>query len=118
MTAEGTSVTQADKVTEELEPTGVIQLLEVDQEQPSEQLCEHANRQQDGFARGEPLACRCSLALGAVPIPAAVVGDAMVAAVLATFDVAAECGGTASLDRRHHLELGQAHVPGLRRSPG
>ena len=49
---------------------------------------------------------------------AAVVGDAMVAAVLATFDVAAECGGTASLDRRHHLELGQAHVPGLRRSPG
>ena len=54
MTAEGMSVTQADKVTEELEPTGVIQLLEVDQEQPSEQLCEHANRQQEPGARRDP----------------------------------------------------------------
>jgi hypothetical protein len=41
-----------------------------------------------------------------------------VAAVLAAFDMAAECGRTASLDRRHHLELGQAHVPGMCRTPG
>ena len=49
---------------------------------------------------------------------AAVVGDAAMAAVLAAFDMAAECGRPASLDRRHHLELGQAHVPGMRCAPG
>jgi len=48
----------------------------------------------------------------------AVIGDAAVATVLAALDVAAECGRTTSLDRRHHLELGQAHVPGMRRTPG
>jgi len=79
---------------------------------------EVADWQQVGFARGEPLACRCPLALRAVPVAAAVIGDAAVAAVLAAFDMAAECGRPASLDRRHHLELGQAHVPGMRRTPG
>jgi len=49
---------------------------------------------------------------------AAVVGDASVAAVLATFDMAAECGRTTSLDRRHHLELGQAHVADVCCTPG
>ena len=49
---------------------------------------------------------------------AAVVGDAAVAAVFAALDVAAECGRTASLDRRHHLELGQTHVTGMCHTPG
>jgi hypothetical protein len=44
---------------------------------------EVADRQQVGLACGEPFACRCALALWAVPVPAAVVGDAAVAAVLA-----------------------------------
>ena len=214
MTEEGTSLTQADVVAEELEPTCGMQLLQVVEEQPPEQLCEHANRQQEpsarrdpalsverdtaaghdhvdvrvvrhgrapgvedggdtdartemtrvggdgehglgghpeqqiidhrlvvegdvgdlgghceddveiadrqqvGLACGEPLACCRPLALGAVPIPAAVVGDAAVAAVLAAFDMAAERGRAAGLDRRHHLELGQAHVAGMRRAPG
>ena len=48
---------------------------------------------------------------------AAVVGDAAMAAVLAAFDMAAECGGAAALDRRHHLELGQADMAGIRRTP-
>jgi hypothetical protein len=39
------------------------------------------------------------------------------AAVLAAFDMAAECGGAAALDRRHHLELGQADMAGIRRTP-
>jgi hypothetical protein len=45
---------------------------------------------------------------------AAVVGNAAVAAVLATFNMAAEHGRAASLDRRHHRELGQAHVASTR----
>jgi hypothetical protein len=53
-----------------------------------------------------------------MPIPATVGGDAAVAAVLAAFDMAAERGRTAGLDRRHHLELGQAHVASIRRTPG
>jgi hypothetical protein len=78
---------------------------------------EITDRQQVGLACGEPLACRCPLALGAMAVPAAVVGDAPLAAVLAAFDVAAERSGAASLDRRHHLELGQADMAGMCRAP-
>ena len=35
------------------------------------------------------------------------------AAVLAGLDVTAQRGGTAVLDRRHDLELGEAQVPGM-----
>jgi hypothetical protein len=58
------------------------------------------------------------LALRAVAVAAAVVGDAAVAAVLAPLDVTAECGSTAGLDGRHDLELAEADVPGMGRSPG
>ncbi len=37
---------------------------------------------------------------------------------LAALDVAAERRGAAGLDRRHDLELGQAHVAGVGRPPG
>ena len=73
---------------------------------------EVADWQQVGLACGEPLACRCPLALRAVPIAAAVVGDAAVAAVFAALDVAAECGRTASLDRR--AEGGERTAPARR----
>ena len=79
---------------------------------------EVADRQQVGLAGREPLACRCPLALGAVPVPAAVIGDADMAAVLAAFDMATNGGGAAGLDRRHHLDLAQAHMAGMRRAPG
>jgi hypothetical protein len=39
LVTKGGSVTQADAATEELDPTCVMQLLQVDQEQPSKQLC-------------------------------------------------------------------------------
>src|SRR5262249_12372369 len=46
-------------------------------------------------------------------IAARVVRDAAVAAILAALDMAAERGRAALLDRRHDLELGQAHMPGI-----
>ena len=45
-----------------------------------------------------------------MPVPAGIVGNAPLSAILAGLDVAAQCSGAAVLDRRHHLELGQAEV--------
>src|SRR5215469_11571508 len=54
---EGMSVAQPNLVTEELEAVRCMQLLEVLQEPPPEQLGEHANRQQgSGAGRDPPLA--------------------------------------------------------------
>ena len=78
---------------------------------------EVADRQQIGLTGSEPLACCGTLALGAVPIATAIVGDAAVAAVLTTLEMAAEGSGPAGLDSRHHLELGQAHVACVSRAP-
>jgi len=78
---------------------------------------EITDRQQVSLTCGKPFACRCPLTLGTMPIPAAVVRDATVAAVLAALDMPAEGGGAAILDRRHYLELGQAHVAGIHRTP-
>jgi hypothetical protein len=74
---------------------------------------EVSDRQQVGLALGEPGARGGPLALGAVPVAAAVVGDALVAAVRAGLDMTAQGCGAASRDRRHDLELLQAQVPGL-----
>ena len=38
-------------------------------------------------------------------------------AVLAALDMSAERGGAAGLDRRHHLQLGEAHVTGVGLAP-
>lgn len=40
------------------------------------------------------------------------------AAVVTAFDVAAQGGGAAMLDRRHDLELGKAQMPGTARLEG
>jgi hypothetical protein len=45
------------------------------------------------------------------------VGDAAVAAILAALDLAAERGRAALLDRRHDLELTQAHMSGIGPAP-
>ena len=58
-----------------------------------EEDVEVADRQKIVLARGKPVPCRRALALGAMPVAAAVIGDAAVAAVLARLDVAAEGGG-------------------------
>ena len=74
---------------------------------------EVSDRQQVGLALGQPGARGGALALGAVPVAAAVVGDAPVAAVLAGLDMTAQGRRAAMLDRRHDLELMQAQVPGM-----
>ena len=74
---------------------------------------EVADRQQVGLARRQPVARGGALALGAVPVAAGVVGDPPVPAVLAGLDVTAQRCGAAVLDRRHHLELDEAQVPGM-----
>jgi hypothetical protein len=48
-----------------------------------------------------------------VPVAATVVGNALMPAVLAGIDVAAKRSRAAVLDRRHHLELGQAEMTRL-----
>jgi hypothetical protein len=55
-----------------------------------EDQVEVADRQQIGLAGGEPVLCRCPLTLGAMAVAARVVGDPVVAAVLAALDMAAE----------------------------
>ena len=55
------------------------------------------NRQKLRLAFGQPLSRRRGLALRAVPIPAGIVGDAFVRAVLAALDVSAERGSPAGL---------------------
>jgi hypothetical protein len=62
---------------------------------------------------GQPGARRGAQALGAVPVAAAVVGNALVPAVLTGIDVAAKGRRAAGLDRRHDLELDQAQVTDL-----
>ena len=75
------------------------------------------NRQKLRLAVFEPLPRRRRLTLGAMPVAAGIVGDAFVRAVLAALDVSAERGGATGLDRRHHLQLGEAHVTGVGLAP-
>ena len=75
------------------------------------------NRQELRLAVFEPLPRRRALALRAVAVAAGVVGDAFVRAVLAALDVSAERGGATGLDRRHDLQLGEAHVTGVGLAP-
>src|SRR6266446_3976175 len=57
-------------------------------------------------------------ALGAMAVAARVVSDPAVAATLAALDMSAEGGRAAVLDGRHHLELAEAHMPGIDLAPG
>ena len=52
-----------------------------------------------------------------MPIAAAVVGDRRVRAVLTARDMAAERRRAAALDRRHHLQLAEAHMAGIGFTP-
>ena len=54
MTQEGAAVGQVRHRSEEGEPTGVVQRDQPGQEQPAEQLAEHADREEEGRARRYP----------------------------------------------------------------
>ncbi len=74
-------------------------------------------RQKLRLALGQPFPCRCGLALRAVPVAAGVIGDDGVSTVLAALDMATERRRAAALDRRHHLQLVEADVTGIGRTP-
>src|SRR5215472_1819573 len=88
---------------------------------------EIADRQQIGLARCQPIRRRRALTLWAMAVAARVVSDPAVAAILAALDMAPtgqarglkahERGRAALLDCRHHLQLTQAHVPGIGAAP-
>jgi hypothetical protein len=75
------------------------------------------DRQEFRLALGEPLPRRRALALRAVAVAAGIVGDARVRAVLAALEVSAELGGSTGLDRRHDLQLAEAHMAGIGLAP-
>jgi hypothetical protein len=73
--------------------------------------------QQLGLALLHPCARRGTLALRAMPIAAAVVGNDRVLAVLTARNVAAEGRRAAALDRAHDLQCAEAHVAGVGATP-
>ena len=89
-----------------------------DRRRQGEHDVEVGNRQQLGFALGQPFLGGNSLALRTVAIAAGVVGDAHVRTILASLDMAAESRGTAALDGRHDLQLREAHLSGVGVAPG
>ena len=84
-----------------------------------EDLMEVLDRQQFGLAGGKPFARRRALALRAVPVHTAVIGDGHVAAgaILATLDVAAERCRAAVLDGAHDLELAKTYMAAIGLAP-
>jgi hypothetical protein len=75
------------------------------------------HRQKLCLALGQPFLCGGALTLGTVPVAARVVGNDGVRALLAALDMAAECRRAAALDRCHHLQLVEADVAGIGRTP-
>src|ERR1019366_2580910 len=73
--------------------------------------------QQLGLALGQPSPRRRALALRTMPIAAAIIGDDFASAVFAARDMPAEGRRATALDRRHHLQLAEAHVAGVGLAP-
>src|ERR1700674_4183013 len=85
----------------------VLEGNRVDRARKPEHQVKIRDRQELGFARRKP--CRRSrpLAFGAVPVAAAIVGDAGVCTVLTALDMTAERRSATILDGRHNTSLGQ-----------
>jgi hypothetical protein len=75
------------------------------------------HRQQFGLARSQ-LFLRCrTLALRAMPVTAGVIGNVRVRARLAARHMPAESRRATALDRRHDLQLAEAHRAGVGLAP-
>jgi len=88
-----------------------------DRSRQREDDMEIGHGQQFGLAVGQPLLGSSGLTLRAVPVAAGIVADAQVGAFLAAFDMPAQRRRSAALDRRHDLELAEAHMAGMRGTP-
>jgi hypothetical protein len=88
-----------------------------DRSRQGEDDMEIRHGQEIGLAVGQPFLGSSGLALWAMPIAAGVVSDAQVRAVLTALDVPAQRRCSAALDRRHDLELAEAHMAGMRGTP-
>ena len=88
-----------------------------DRRRQREHHVEVRHGQELGLAFGEPLLGGGALALGAMPVAAAVIGDDGVRTVLAARHMAAKRRRAAALDGRHHLQLVEADVAGIGTSP-
>ncbi len=71
------------------------------------------HRQESGLACGEPVVTRGGLALRAMPVAAGVVGNADRAAVATSFDMSAQRGGPAKLDRTHDTSFAASEMAGM-----
>jgi len=69
------------------------------------------DRQQVGLARFEPAMSGTTLAPGAMPVTAGVVGDLLMLAGRTAQYMSPECCTAAGLDGRHYLELAEADMP-------
>src|SRR5450432_2080993 len=75
------------------------------------------HRKEVGLARGEPFRGGGALALRAMPVAAAIVGNDSVCAALAARHMTAERRGAAALDGTHHLHLVEADVTDVGTTP-
>ena len=75
------------------------------------------NGQQLGLALLHPRERLRALTLGAMPVAATVIGDRRVRTVLTAHDMPAESRRAAALDRRHHLQLAEAHMASIGFTP-
>lgn len=74
---------------------------------------EVTDRKKVGLALRKPGPRSCALALRTVPVAAGVIGDPPLAAVFTSFNMPAKRCGAAVLNRRHHLHLVEAQMPGM-----
>ena len=88
-----------------------------DRRRQGEDNMEIRDREQLGFPVRQPLARRRALTFGAVPVAAAAVLDLRILARIAAHDRAAQPGGAAGFDGRHHLELVEADMAGIGGAP-
>src|SRR5580700_8819459 len=73
--------------------------------------------QELGFTRRKPCRCRLPLAFSAVPVATGIIGDPRMFTFLTAFDMTAELGSSAKLDRLHNASLRPVYVADVGTTP-